>query len=137
MIPARHRSQCRRARCRGVILITAIFVMILLGLLASLLVENLGGQYTIAGFAQLKVQAGYAAASGIEWGRERAVQGGSCGSSQISIADFTVDVSCTTLQVTEGAAIYDLYDITANAQHGVYGNPDFIRRSLRGRFSNR
>jgi type II secretory pathway pseudopilin PulG len=136
MMP-RRRSPPVPARCRGVILVTVVFVMIVLGLLAALLVESLDGQHAAGALAQQSRQAGFAAQSGIEWGRERALQAGICGTSQFSIADFTVTVTCTTVQVTEGAAIYDLYDIAVEARHGQYGNPDFVRRSLRGRFSNR
>jgi type II secretory pathway pseudopilin PulG len=139
MMPRRPRRQSpqARARCRGVILVTVILVMIVLGLLAALLVRNLGGQYMAGTLAQQSRQAGYAAQSGIEWGRERALQAGICGTSQFSLADFTVTVTCATVQVTEGAAIYDVYDVTAEAQHGAYGNPDFVRRRLQSRFSNR
>jgi type II secretory pathway pseudopilin PulG len=136
MMP-RGRSPHVPARCRGVILVTVIFVMIILGLLAALLAENLGGQYAAGTLAQQSRQAGYAAASGIEWGRERALQAGVCGTSQFSLADFMVTITCTTVQVTEGVATYDLYDIMSEAQHGLYGNPDFIRRSRQSRFSNR
>lgn len=127
-----------RPRCQGgFILLTVIFVMVVLGLLAALLAENLGGRYATGNFARLDRQAGYAARSGVEWGRSRALQAGVCGSAQISVDDFTVSVNCTTLQVTEGTAVYSMFDIDAVAVHAAYGDPDFIRRSMRGHYSNR
>jgi uncharacterized membrane-anchored protein len=124
-------------RCDGVILLTVIFVMVVLGLLAAFLAESVSGQYAAGSLSRLNRQAQYAAASGVEWGRERAVQAGICGPAQISLADFTVNVSCTTLAVSEGAAAYSMFDIDAVAVHGSYGNADFIRRDMRGRYSNR
>ncbi|HWM28259.1 MAG TPA: hypothetical protein VNQ14_07365, partial [Woeseiaceae bacterium] len=88
-------------RCDGIILLTVIFIMIVLGLLAAFLAESLNGQYAAHNLSQLDRQARYAAASGVEWGRERALQDGICGPAEISLAGFTIDVSCTALQVTE------------------------------------
>ncbi|MGH8166919.1 MAG: hypothetical protein ACREQ1_06740, partial [Woeseiaceae bacterium] len=95
------------------------------------------GQYAAHNFSQLDRQARYAAASGVEWGRERALQAGICGPAQIALAGFTIDVSCTALQVTEGAAVYSMFDVEAVATHGTYGNADFIRRDLSARYNNR
>jgi hypothetical protein len=124
-------------RCDGVVLLTVIFIMVVLGLLAALLAENLSGQYATGNLSRLERQARYAAASGVEWGRERALQSGVCGVAEISFAEFTVTVSCATLPVTEGSATYDMFDIDAVAVHGTYGNPDFMRRNMRGRYNSR
>ena len=137
MIPPRFAAQRSPRRSGGVVLLTVVFIMIVLGLVAALLAESLMGQYATGNLARLERQARFAAASGIEWGRDRALHAATCGTSQISIADFTVTVTCTTLQVTEGSAVYDMFDIGAEAVHGTYGNPDFIRRSAQGRYSNR
>jgi hypothetical protein len=124
-------------RCDGIILLTVIFIMIVLGLLAALLAESMNGQYAARNLSRLDRQARYAAASGVEWGRERALQVGICGPAQISLAGFTIDVSCTALEVAEGAAVYSMFDIESVATHGTYGNADFIRRDSHGRYSNR
>lgn len=125
------------SRCRGMMLLTAIFIMIVLGLLAAFLTESLIGQHARGNLAQLARQADYAAASGVEWGRDRALRGGVCGIGQIQIAGFTVAVSCSAETVTEGAAVYQIYDIAAEARHGSYGDLDFARRSARGQYTNR
>jgi hypothetical protein len=137
MIPRRFGAQRSPRRSGGVVLLTVVFIMVVLGLVAALLAESLVGQYATGNLARLDRQARFAAASGIEWGRDRALLGASCGTSQITIGGFTVTVTCTTLQVTEGAAVYDMFDISAEAVHGSYGNADFIRRSAQGRYSNR
>lgn len=124
-------------RCDGVVLLTVIFIMVVLGLLAALLVASVEGQYATGNYSRLERQAQFAARSGVEWGRDRALQAGACGTSQLTVAEFTVTVDCTSLAVTEDAVLYDMFDVDATAVHGTYGNPDFIRRSAEGRYSNR
>lgn len=126
-----------RRRDDGMILITVIFIMVVLGLLAGFLVQSLGSQHALATLTQLSRQAGYAASSGVEWGRARALQGGVCGTAQIAIADFTVTVNCSSATVTEGTMVYEVFDIVADARRGSYGNADFVRRTERSRVSNR
>lgn len=121
----------------GMILITVIFIMVLLGLLAGFLVQSLGSQHSVATLTQLSRQAGYAAASGVEWGRTRVLQNGVCSTAQIVVADFDVTVSCNSLTVTEGAVVYQVFELAADAERGSYGNADFVRRSQRARVSNR
>lgn len=119
------------------ILLTVVFIMIVLGLLAALLARSLSNQHAQAAVVQLSEQARFAAASGIEWARDRALQAGVCGTSQIAIADFTVTVTCTSAAVTEGAASYTVFDLQAEARRGAYGEADFVRRIGQSRVSNR
>lgn len=119
------------------ILLTVVFIMIVLGLLAALLARSLSNQHAQSGMAQLAQQAYFAAASGIEWARDRALQAGACGTSQVVLVDFTVTVTCNSAAITEGAANYTVFDLRAEARRGVYGNPDFVRRSLQSRVTNR
>jgi len=118
-------------------LLTVLFIIVALGLLGSLLAESLSGQYAAGTLQQLSRQADHAASSGVEWGRGRALSGGVCTTADIQIGEFTVSVSCSAANVTEGAASYWIYDIDAEARHGLYGNRDFVRRSAHGQYSNR
>ena len=127
----------RARREQGMVLLTVVFVMIVLGLLAALLARSLSNQHAQAGIAQLSQQAYFAAVSGLEWAKARALQAGVCGASQITVADFTVTVTCDSAAITEGAAAYSVFDLQAEARRGVYGNPDFVRRTLQSRVTNR
>lgn len=137
MMPMSVGRQSLPGRDGGMILITVIFIMVVLGLLAGLLVQSLNNQHSVATLTQLSRQAGYAATSGVEWGRTRALQNGVCSTAQMAIADFSVTVRCNSLTVTEGAAVYQVFDLEADAQRGNYGSADFVRRSQRARVSNR
>jgi type II secretory pathway pseudopilin PulG len=121
----------------GMILLTVVFVMIVLGLLAALLARGLGDQYAQGALAQASQQARFAAASGIEWASVRARQAGVCGTSQVTLADFTVTVTCNSAAITEGAASYTVFDLQAEARRGTYGNPDFVRRTAQRRVTDR
>ena len=137
MKPGRRHPPCLPSRCRGMMLLTAIFIIVVLGLLAAFLTQSLVSQYASGSLTQLLRQSEYAAASGVEWGRERALGSGVCGTGQIQIAEFTVTVICSVVTVTEDATSYPIYDINAEARHGNYGDRDFARRSARGQYANR
>ena len=123
--------------CRGAALLTVIMVMLVLGLLAAYLAESISGRYATTALAQLVRQAESAAASGLEWGRDRALQGGICAPAALQFSGMTIDVDCATAQVDEDGTVYAIYSITADARHGTYGNPDYVRRQARARYAAR
>jgi len=124
-------------RQHGVALLSVIMIMLVLGLIAAYFAESLSGRFAATAQDRLMRQADHAAMSGIEWARDRALVAGSCTTSQLAFAGMTVDVTCTTLQVNENGTLYAIFDITADARHGTYGNPDFVRRSQRARLAAR
>ncbi len=131
------RTRALPAQSRGAVLITVVFVMLVLGLLAAALARSLEGQYAGESLTHLARQAQYAALSGIEWGRGRAVQNGICANGQIAVGEFTIVVACTSETVTEGMSSYEVFDIDAEARRGVYGEIGFARRWQHARASNR
>lgn len=112
-------------------------VMVVLGMLAALLAESVGGRHAATSLAQLTRQAEQAASAGLEVGRARALQSGVCGAAQMQIAGMTVDVACATQTVDEDGTLYPIYEIAAVATHGTYGNFDHVRRGARGRYAQR
>ena len=124
-------------RQRGVALLSVIMIMLVLGLIAAYLAEGLSGRFAAIAQNRMMRQADHAAASGLEWARNRALVAGSCTTSQLQFSGMTVDVACTTVQVNENGTLYAIFDITADARHGTYGNADFVRRSQRARLAAR
>jgi type II secretory pathway pseudopilin PulG len=120
----------------GFALLTVIFVMLVLGMVAAWLAEAISGRQAAVAGDVLQRQGDHAALAGVEWARAEAL-GGSCAAAQVAYAGFTVDVACATQQVDENGTLYDVFAVTADARHGAYGNPDFVRRIRRARFSNR
>lgn len=121
----------------GVALLSVIMIMLVLGLVAAWFAEAISGRYAAAALDRLSRQADHAAATGLEWARDRALVAGSCANTQIAYAGMTVDISCAALQVNENGTLYWVFDIAADARHGSYGNPDFVRRSRSARLANR
>ncbi len=122
---------------QGFALLAVIGVMLVLGMISAYLAESLSGRHVAASMDVLQRQADQAAQAGIEWARGRALGGGACAAAQVAYAGFTVDVACATQQVDENGTLYDVFDVTADARHGSYGNPDFVRRLRRARLANR
>jgi MSHA biogenesis protein MshP len=112
-------------------------VMLVLGLIAAYFAEALSGRFAAAAQDRMMRQADHAAASGLEWARNRALVSASCTTTQLQIAGMTVDVTCTTLQVNENGTLYAIFDIIADARYGSYGDADFVRRSQRARLAAR
>ena len=118
-------------------LLSVIMVMLVLGMLAALLAESVGGRFAATTLAQLTRQADAAARAGLEIGRARALQSSVCSAAQFQIAGMTVDIACTTQTVDEDGTVYPIYEISAVASHGTYGDFDHVRRGSRGRYALR
>jgi MSHA biogenesis protein MshP len=120
---------------RGVALIAAIFLLVVLGGLAVYAVR-IGVLQRQTVTASLRAsQAFHAAKSGISWGAQRAVSSGACASGTLNLTEagtsgFTVTVQCTQTVHTEGSATLNIYVIDALAEAGLYGGQDYVSRRL-------
>jgi len=134
---------------RGVSIITAIFLIVVLALLGAFIVSVTGLQQSTQQLDVQGVRAYQAARAGIEWGAfqvldpNNTLNAGSCsaplpnmpncpgagGISDLSglagsLAPFTVTVTCTRTVTTEGNRNIWMYQLTANAcNHQPPGTP--------------
>ena len=121
---------CARVRQRGVSIITAIFVLLMLSGVAAYVVSLSGSQHAGSGMDITGARVYQAARAGAEWGVWNAVKGsayclagtdtqtlatGAAGALAGTLAPFTVTVSCTTTSHLEGATTVRAYAITATA----------------------
>ena len=112
----------------GFTLVQAIFIVVVLALLGTAMMRLIGVQSSTSTFALQGARAYQAARSGLEWGAARAKTGDSC-SGTMTVEDFTVAVTCSNQQFTEGPiGPYDVYRINAVATYASYGSPDFVSR---------
>lgn len=133
----RHPTQRSRAQ-RGFALVSAIFLLVVLGLLGGLMVSMSNSQQMSAVRDVLGTRAYYAARAGIEWGAYQALQGGgSCPltatalPNAVATTGFAVQVLCTQFNPTnEAGAPVRLYQITATASTGTPGAHDHAERQL-------
>lgn len=125
----------RRAQ-RGMSLVVAIFLIVIVALLSAFAV-SVGNATTQATNQRLYADRALAAArAGLEWGAFRAqVQGACVGTAPFPVLNLTqgalrgyrVEVQC----IANGA----VFDINAFAQRGSFGQADYASRRLSGRFN--
>ncbi len=128
------------SRQRGSSLVVALFVIVVVALLAVFAVRLGGSQRQSGSLSLLSSRALAAARTGIEWGAYRARVSVSCQNtpaqtlmlSEGALRGFRVTVDCHTYP-HQGAA-FRSYEITATAVYGVYGTADFASRTLTARY---
>ena len=132
--------------CRedGFSLVLAIFIVVVLAALGVYMVTLSGVQAFTPAFAIQGAQAYQAADSGIEWGIYEAITPpGTCATfpppagKVLTLGDFKVTVTCSATPFSEGGSAFNFYKITALAQTGTYGQPDYISRQVDTKVTNR
>lgn len=124
---------------RGLSLITAIFIVVMLALIALFAVRSVGSQQAQNNQALIGLRTEYAARAGLQWGAAQALPPiGSCAAtSNLVIENIAVTVGCVATNVIEAGDPYQVFAIDARAQSGVLGQPEYAQRRLTGRFSNK
>jgi MSHA biogenesis protein MshP len=134
-----------QARCggrqRGVALVVALFVIVVLAGLGLFAMRIGNGQQQSVTLDVLGARADAAAAAGTEFGANQARRHGSCpvaptplALAQGTLKGFSVQVSCTANTYTSnptgtGALPYQVYSISATATLGLYGTPGYVSRT--------
>ncbi len=130
----------RTPHSRGFALVPAVFLIVVVALLAAVALRISIGQQQTVTVALQQARALAAARAGIDWAAYRALNGTCAGGTlnlgEASLSGYTVSVTCTATAFTEGNASYQSYSITATASTGIYGTPDFAQRVVRATFSN-
>lgn len=121
---------------KGITLVGAIFVLVIVSLLGRYLINITGVQRQTSIMTLQSARAYQAANTGIEWGIDRIINGPNiCLANQVlqapAIANFNITVSCINLgAINEDGVIRTVYQITSESTHGVYGQQDFVSREL-------
>lgn len=126
-----------RKKNAGFTLISAVFLLVVVALVAGYAVSIGSAQQADTSLALLSRRADFAARSGLEWAIARVINTDACPASGTSfspagvgISAFVVTVSCSSAVVTEGAASYSVYTVTVTATHGTESREDFARRTI-------
>ena len=127
----------------GFTLITAIFLLVVVGGLMGYMVNLRVLQQSTVVMAVQGARALQAARSGLEYGMYRALlPPNSCSTGELvtmsdqTLSAFTVTVDCIATSHDEGGTVFNVYTLTALAENGVFAlggnaNPDYISRRLR------
>jgi len=125
-------------RSRGFTLVSAIFLMVVLVVLAVSLVSLGTVQHMTSAQLLQSVRANYAARAGVEWAIARAGAGGCVTGPAFglggALSSFSVSVACTRTDHAVGAATPQAYYVVdVVAESGPYGSPDFVRRQAQAK----
>ena len=133
MSPQPHASR----KQRGVALVVALFVIVVLAGLGLFAMRIGNGQSQSVNLDLLGARADAAAAAGIEYGSNQALRHASCVAAppplalnQGALKGFSVRVGCTSNTYLVNAVSYPVYVITATATRGVYGTPSYVSRQV-------
>lgn len=121
---------------RGFSLVSALFLLVVLGALGGYMVSISGTQHFTTMHALQAAKAYHAARSGTEWGIASAVGTGACPATTTlnggDLHGFAVQVSCTSTTHQEQGSNYNIYAITAFAQTAsiAFGAPGYAARRI-------
>jgi MSHA biogenesis protein MshP len=132
----------KRVRQQGMTLVVALFLVVVLGLLAAFAVSIGTSQRETSNLRLAADRAMQAARAGTEWAATRALLNNSCAASTVlnlnqgALNGYRVTVRCTATSHSEGASNYRIYDVTSFAQYGRFGSAGYASKTLSARFTN-
>lgn len=127
----------------GFSLIAVVFIIAVLGSIATFMVLTTGRAQLQSQQALLAARAYQAARAGLEWGIHQAVVNGNgnpaaCNGASFSpagLAEFTVNVSCTSSVHRDANSDVRVFVVNAVASSGSPGNLAYANRELRATVS--
>ena len=127
----------KRATATGFALVSAIFLLVVLALLGTMMVSLSSTQQVGQVRDVLGSRAYFAARAGIEWGVYRVLRNNSCAATSTlpalngSAQGFGVQVTCAASgPFDEGGAAVMVYRLTSTATRGAAGAADQVERQL-------
>jgi MSHA biogenesis protein MshP len=139
----------QRMEISGFSLVTALFLIVVLAVLAGYMINLRGVQQSTVVMSVQGARGLQAARAGLEYGAFRALIAGSCnasetitfGTAEPALEPFSVALTCSQSAHTEDVTTINFYELTATATSGNYAvgsnaNPDYVSRRLRITVSN-
>lgn len=124
---------------QGFTLITTLFLLVVVSSLAAYLVAMSVSQQSGSALTVSMLRGRHAALSGMEWAAYRIANvADTCPTvpTLMTIEGFRVTLTaCSQTVVTEGTGSYNLYDLTVRAEHGAFGDADYVNLSVRANLS--
>ena len=127
-------------RQNGFSIVSAIFLVVVIALIAGFLVSIGSVQQATSAFSIVATRAHFAALSGVEWSVHQVLANPlapTCFASPTSFnlggagtGNFVITAECTEAEVTEGPDDYSVFDLDVTAEFGVSGQEDYFRRKI-------
>jgi len=134
----------RRPLQAGFALIAAVFLVVIVALMAGYAISIGTSQQADAMLSLLGDRAEFAAQSGLEWAIGRVATDSACPVAGTSFSaagsglnNFVIAVSCASTSVTEGSITYPVYALTVTASLGVSSAEDYVRRVVTAQVSGK
>jgi MSHA biogenesis protein MshP len=129
-----------RVGAGGFALVPALFLIVVIGLLAVIAVRVTTAQQQTVSLALQQARALAAARAGIDWAAYNALNttcaGGTLTLPAASLTGYTIVVTCTSTAYTDGGVPYTSFTIGSTATFGTYGTADYVKRFVRATFTN-
>jgi MSHA biogenesis protein MshP len=126
-----------RVRQRGFTIVTTIFNIVVLALLAMFMTTISSTQRATSTFSILGARAFFAAQSGMEWAAATVMNTGACFANPTSFtlaggatSGFDVRLECTATPISEAGANYQVYLLRATASRGQADKEDYFSRTI-------
>jgi len=122
-----------RSQARGFILITVLFLIAVLAVMAVVMSSTSSVQHLTTSYSLQEAQAFAAARSGLDYGIQRAVSASVCTNGGISLPgiNFNVTISCSSTAVNEAGTVSTVYQFSSTASTGSLGNVGYVTRTVR------
>jgi MSHA biogenesis protein MshP len=126
---------------RGAALVNALFLLVVIGLLAAFMVTMSLTQRATSTKSLISARVYYGAKAGLEWGIQQAVAAGSCApSTGLSLAGpgltgISVTVTCAASEHAAGSGNF-VYYLASEAVAGTLGGPGHAERRMEATVSN-
>ena len=116
---------------RGSALITALFVIVIGGLIGAALTQLSGANNQGAALELSAARARNAALAGLEWARYRIDRSGNCVTGTLNLREaaltgFRVAVTCTRTTHSNGGSTATVYAVRGFAQYAQFGQTDYV-----------
>ncbi|HMM78078.1 MAG TPA: hypothetical protein PJ986_20425 [Gammaproteobacteria bacterium] len=130
-------SARRCVRQGGFSLMSAIFLIVVVALIAGYAVSIGNAQRSGSGLALLGARAGFAAQSGVEWAVATVLATHACPAAGTrfpvagpGLAGFEIEIDCSAAPVTEGATSYTMFSLAVAASHAGENSEDYAFRRI-------
>jgi MSHA biogenesis protein MshP len=139
-------NMLHRSSQRGFSIITAIFLLVVLGALGTMMVTFFAAQQQSSALDVMGSRAYQAARAGIEWSayyvEQPATPWPDCATYTISktlfaantlkgtLSPFEVKLTCSSASFVEDGDPIWIYDLVSTATYGTAGTPDYVERVL-------
>ena len=127
----------RPAIQRGFSLMSAIFLIVVVAMVAGFAVSIGNVQRSGSVLALVDTRVGFAAQSGLDWAVATVTSLRACPAPGTrftadgpGLAGIEISVGCNAVAVTEGAAAYTMFALDVTARHGAEGSEDYAQRRV-------